>query len=162
MSVEAEWAIRDFERRDQEEVRDLVQRGMAERWGDDFRPDANPDLDDIWQSYVQRGGEVVFIERRGTIVATGTLVEVDAHADRLLRMAVHPELRRQGLGRSVVIELIERSRRRGHMRLLVTTDPPWLEAIALYRSCGFELVGETVDAVHFSMDLSFAGQRLDR
>ncbi|KAG0341664.1 hypothetical protein BG000_008354 [Podila horticola] len=46
--------LRPFEKRDQQAVHDLVQAGLKERWGDEFNPIYNKDLDDIYGYYVER------------------------------------------------------------------------------------------------------------
>jgi GNAT superfamily N-acetyltransferase len=126
---------------------------MRERWGAQFDASANPDTDDIWLSYVTRGAEIVVVEMGGNVIATGTLLpEIDG-SGRILRMSVDRQHRRQGLARTIVAELVERSRRRGLDRVTVTTDTPWSEAVALYQSCGFDLVSQTDDASHFVLSL---------
>lgn len=46
--------LRSFEKRDQQAVHDLVQAGLNERWGDEYNPTYNKDLDDIYGYYVER------------------------------------------------------------------------------------------------------------
>ena len=145
--------LRDFDQRDQWAVRELILAGMRERWGAQFDASANPDTDDIWLSFVTRGADIVVVDMGGKIIATGTLLpEVDG-SGRILRMSVDRQHRRQGLARTIVAELVERSRRRGLDRVTVTTDTPWSEAVALYQSCGFDLVSQTDDASHFVLTL---------
>jgi GNAT superfamily N-acetyltransferase len=142
--------LRDFEPRDQDAVRDLILRGMAERWGDQFDPGANPDTDDLWSAYVARGAEIVVFEVDGAVVATGALVPEADGAGRIMRMSVDRRHRRNGFARAVLAELIERARRRGFESLLVTTDTPWTDAVALYQSCGFTLAMQNEIATHFT------------
>ncbi|KAF9337578.1 hypothetical protein BG006_003973 [Podila minutissima] len=40
-------------KRDQQAVHDLVQAGLKERWGDEYNPTYNKDLDDIYGYYVE-------------------------------------------------------------------------------------------------------------
>ena len=54
--------LRDFARRDQRAVRDLILDGLRERWGDGFDPSYNADLEDITSSYVAKGAEVVVFD----------------------------------------------------------------------------------------------------
>lgn len=46
--------LRPFEKKDQQAVHDLVQAGLKERWGEEYNPTYNKDLDDIYGYYVER------------------------------------------------------------------------------------------------------------
>ena len=58
------------------------------------------------------------------------------------RLAVHPERRRQGLGRSLVLEALQRARAIGLGRLSVNTQADNLASQRLYRSLGFRETGQ--------------------
>jgi ribosomal protein S18 acetylase RimI-like enzyme len=145
--------MRDFSPGDQEQVRTLVLGGMRERWGDAYDPVANPDLDDISASYVDRGAEVVVVEMQGEIVATGMLQPDGDGRGRVVRVSVDQAHRRRGFGRAVVEELVRRARRRGMIEVVALTDTPWTSALALYRSCGFDEVGQDDADTHFALPL---------
>lgn len=53
--------IRHFKAKDQQAVRDLVLEGMAERWGAEFDPSYNKDLDDIHAYYIVRHRATVVV-----------------------------------------------------------------------------------------------------
>jgi GNAT superfamily N-acetyltransferase len=66
---------------------------------------------------------------------------VRAHAGdvgELKRMYVKPDKRRTGVARAVLTELEARARRLGYARLRLETGVRQPEAIALYRSAGYE------------------------
>lgn len=150
--------LRTFRRDDQAAVEALIQAGMAERWGATYDPAANPDVADMWTSYVEQGAEVVVVELDGVVVATGTLLHLAPDTVRIVRMAVHAGRRRRGLGRAVVAELLDRARRGGCSRAVVRTDTPWTDAVAMYRSCGFEV--EAQDEVETDLALDLLGGRI--
>jgi ribosomal protein S18 acetylase RimI-like enzyme len=145
--------LRDFEPCDQAPVRELVLSGMRERWGDAYDPLANPDLDNISASYVDRGADVVVAEIGGEIVATGMLRPEGDGRGRIVRVSVDQAHRQRGFGRQLVEELVRRARRRGMLEVVVLTDTPWTSALALYRSCGFNDVGEDENDTHFVLPL---------
>ncbi len=145
--------IRDFRVDDQAAVEGLVQDGLRERWGAAFDETFNSDLGDIDKNYLGQGAEVVVVERSGEIVATGMLLFERPGQARIVRMSVAAHLRRQGLGRLVVEELISRARQRNISELQVFTDTPWQSALALYRACGFVEVGRDSTDTHFAMNL---------
>jgi len=60
----------------------------------------------------------------------------------LARLAVHPDHRRQGLGRSLVLEALESARQSGLSRLSVNTQADNLASQRLYRSLGFRETGQ--------------------
>jgi N-acetylglutamate synthase-like GNAT family acetyltransferase len=133
---------------------------MRERWGDAFEPAVNVDLDDIWAYYVlERRAEVVVREEDGAIVATGTLVPLDTDTSRLVRIAVIRPQRRKGIAAAMVKELQRRARQNEMKTLLVTTDLPWTDAVALYRACGFAICGITSATVTLSMDVASDAQQ---
>ena len=94
--------VREFERRDQHAVAGLIRAGMYDRWRELYDSSANPDVDDMWASYVANGGEVVVWEEDGAVVGTGTLVLEPDGGGRIMRMSVERTFRRRGLGRKIV------------------------------------------------------------
>jgi ribosomal protein S18 acetylase RimI-like enzyme len=58
------------------------------------------------------------------------------------RLAVHPSARGQGLGRSLVGDVLRWMRSRGSTRALVNTQKTNEAALALYRACGFRVLPE--------------------
>jgi ribosomal protein S18 acetylase RimI-like enzyme len=60
----------------------------------------------------------------------------------LQRLAVHPASRGQGLGRSLVGDVLRWMRRRGAARALVNTQQSNAAALALYHACGFRVLPE--------------------
>ena len=152
--------LRDFRPDDQASVRAIVLAGMRERWGDAFDPAANVDLDDIWNYYVlERRAEVVVCEEAGAVVATGTLVPLDIETGQLVRIAVIRQQRRKGIAVAIVKELQRRARQNEMKTLLVTTDRPWIDAVALYRACGFTSFRITSSTVELSMSVASDAQQ---
>ena len=133
--------MRDFRIEDQDAVRTLVLAGMQERWGADYDPTHNPDLDDIWASHVALGADVVVDEVAGGIVAVGMLLPEHGGRGRIRRMSVDAAHRREGRARAMVTELVRRAREHQLVEVLVRADTPWTSAVELYRACGFEITG---------------------
>jgi N-acetylglutamate synthase-like GNAT family acetyltransferase len=152
--------LRDFRPDDQVAVRAIVVAGMRERWGDAFDPAANVDLDDIWNYYVlERRAEVVVGEEEGAVVATGTLVPLDIETGQLVRIAVIRQQRRKGIAVAIVKELQRRARQNEMKTLLVTTDRPWTDAVALYRACGFTSFRITSSTIELSKSVASDAQQ---
>jgi ribosomal-protein-alanine N-acetyltransferase len=59
----------------------------------------------------------------------------------VFNVAVLPEYRRQGVGESLVIELLRKSKELGLDQLLLEVRPSNLKAIWLYEKCGFVFFG---------------------
>jgi GNAT superfamily N-acetyltransferase len=128
--------IRPFRPEDQRACQALVLAGLGEHFGV-IDPARNPDLDDITAHYIVPGHLFVVVERAGVLVGTGALVREGPTTGRLVRMSVHRDHRRRGIGRALVIHLIACARQRGYAHLLVETNHDWEDALALYRACGF-------------------------
>lgn len=140
--------VRTFEMTDQAAAASVIQAGMRDRWGDAFDPSRNLDLDDLWTSYMTNGARLlVAVDDTDDIVGTGALVP-DPEGARILRMSVAATARRQGVARTLVAALIDLARAGNVSHVVVSTDIPWTDAIALYESCGFEITGHSDDETH--------------
>lgn len=60
----------------------------------------------------------------------------------ILTIGVAPAARRRGLGRALIADLAKRARRKGARRILLEVAADNRNAIALYHSFGFTLLGE--------------------
>ncbi|MEL7603504.1 MAG: GNAT family N-acetyltransferase [Bacillota bacterium] len=69
--------------------------------------------------------------------ASGGLRGHDAHAAELMRVYVHPDYRRQGLGALVVRELERGAKRLGFTRTVLVTGLDMPAALALYERLGY-------------------------
>lgn len=70
----------------------------------------------------------------GTLVAAYTL-QRDGMANQIGIIGVHPDYRRRGIGRALLMDALRRSGRRP---LVAGTDE---EGLAFYKACGFKMVG---------------------
>ena len=59
----------------------------------------------------------------------------------ITNVAVHPEARRRGVGRALLDSVFERARAAGSRVVLLEVRPSNVEALALYESFGFRVVG---------------------
>lgn len=76
----------------------------------------------------------------GRIVGYICLWEV-ADELHITNVAVHPSARRRGYGRALLDSIFERARAAGARMVLLEVRPSNVEALALYESLGFRVVG---------------------
>ncbi len=144
--------IRPFTVGDQDAVRRLILTGLGDHFG--FVDERlNPDLDDVWASYVLPGHLFVVAELGDEIVCTVALVPEGPGIARLVRMSVSSRHRRRGIGRALVAHLVERARERGVRQLLIETNDDWHDAIGLYQACGFVEAARADGSVHLALAL---------
>jgi ribosomal protein S18 acetylase RimI-like enzyme len=144
--------IREFRLTDQTIVKQLILDGLKEHFGR-IDPTLNPDLNDIYKSYVQAGHYFVVGEIGGEIVGTAALVQESTSTGRIVRVTVSPQQRRSGIGRQLVHHLLKKAKTRAFKQVLVETNNDWFDAIRLYKGCGFEEFDRDDESVHFSLTL---------
>lgn len=76
------------------------------------------------------------IDRGGVVVAYLTAWRV-ADEVEIIQVATHPEVRREGHGRSLMAHAIALARARGDARVLLEVRPSNTPAVTLYRALGF-------------------------
>jgi GNAT superfamily N-acetyltransferase len=142
--------IRDFERQDQVDVRDLILQGLREHWGS-IDPQYNSDLDDMSASYGH--GTTLVASRHDRVIGTGTIVPITKATAEIVRMSVALDHRQSGLGRTLVHALVDEARARGHSRVILETATHWTGAVEFYKRCGFVVTHEVDGA--FCRDTCF-------
>ncbi|MBE2224054.1 MAG: GNAT family N-acetyltransferase [Anaerolineae bacterium] len=142
---------RPFSPTDQAAAKQLILAGLAEHWGE-LDLSLNPDLNDIQASYVDKGGVFIVVEaENGKLIGTGALLPEGENAARILRVSVHQDYRRMGLGRALTAELIEAAHHAGYAKILVETTETWEPAIRLYQDFGFTEVDRYGGDVHMEL-----------
>ena len=129
-------AIRTFERADQDEVAALILAGLAEHWGE-VDDTLNPDVADLAAAYPD--GRTVVVLDADRIVGTGTVFPDGDRTVAIKRMSVDPSYRRRGVGRAIVVELVETARGWGVDRVVLETSAHWDDVVDFYQRCGFVL-----------------------
>jgi ribosomal-protein-alanine N-acetyltransferase len=87
---------------------------------------------------------------------------VVAGAMELLRIAVHPRYRRQGLARTLMTELMIRGVREGVARLFLEVSDTNAGAIAFYKERGFAITGRRRDYYGSGEDALIMSRALDQ
>jgi len=142
--------ILPFQPENQDEVKNLVETGLAEHWGllDSTK---NPDLNDISTTYAN---DIFLVAWEGNkIVGTGALVHYSEDTGEIVRMSVVKEMRRKGVGRLILQRLIEQARLLGYRRIILETTNTWHEVIEFYLRCGFQITHYRDGDVYFEMNL---------
>lgn len=147
--------LRPFVASDAPAMRRLVLNGLGDHFGT-IDETMNPDLDDITASYHNTGATIVVAERNSEIVGCGVLVRENDQTGRLVRMSVRGDQRGQGLGKRLVRELLAAAEASGFEKVTCETTEDWVDAIGLYRACGFADVGVWDGDMHFTIDLPVA------
>jgi putative acetyltransferase len=71
----------------------------------------------------------------------------------IVRMSVARDLRRCGLGRTILARLVETAKAAGFERIVLETTETWQEVIAFYLRFGFEVSHHQDGDVYFKMEL---------
>lgn len=121
------------------QVRGLVFTVLGE-YG--LKPDpgcTDADLDDIEQSYVQRGGVFYVLEAQdGALIGSYGLYPTDPGVCELRKMYLHRDYRGRGLGRRLLEDALAHARQSGFHKVTLETASVLKEAIRLYTSYGFK------------------------
>lgn len=104
-------------------------------------PEDFPDLADVDATFIGVGGDFVVAELDGRIVGMGGIRANERGQAEVLRIRVHPAMRRLGVGAAVMTELENRARALGFLEMHLDTATNQPEAIAFYDGMGCQRVG---------------------
>jgi GNAT superfamily N-acetyltransferase len=102
------------------------------------------EIDRLADYYSERNGGFWVAVDGGTLIGMFGLERSADGAMELRRMYVDPDVRRRGVARRMLDFAEQECRRRGRLRMNLSTSELQREALALYRNAGYELVREEV------------------
>ncbi|MCC5637320.1 GNAT family N-acetyltransferase [Nostoc sp. CHAB 5844] len=83
-------------------------------------------------------GRLLLARYKGKIAGCACLHQIDQGIGEVKRMYVRPKFQRKGIGRSLLENIIYEAANIGYSKLMLDTAPFAKEALALYRSLGFQ------------------------
>ncbi len=143
--------ITPFQPENQIAVKTLILDGLVEHWGT-LDESKNPDLDNIVLSYA--GATFLIAWLNDEIVGTGAFIPRSESQVEIVRMSVNKNLRRQGIGRQILIELCKRASQDGYEEVILETTETWQDVIDFYLQYGFEITHYKDGDVYFKLDLN--------
>ncbi|MEL7083168.1 MAG: GNAT family N-acetyltransferase [Cyanobacteria bacterium J06597_1] len=134
-----QFLIRDWEPRDRQAAADLIGSVLAE-YGLGWEPDATDrDVVDVETCYHATGGEFWVVETADRVVGTAAYypIERGENAVELRKMYLHPEARRQGLGRYLLSVAEAAIAAKNFNEIWLETATVLKEACQLYERNGY-------------------------
>jgi GNAT superfamily N-acetyltransferase len=102
--------------------------------------DFERELETLPGDYAPPAGRLFLALENGKAAGCAGLRKISGEAGELKRVYVRPIFRGQGIGRRLVLAVVEAARRNGHSRLCLDTLPSMKRALELYRAMGFKPV----------------------
>lgn len=142
--------ILPFHSENQESVQNLILAGLEEYWGT-LDENKNPDLQNITETYQNGIFLVAWLDNE--TVGTGAFMPRSIETVEVVRMSVSRHMRRQGIGQQMLAALCSRAYQRGFKQVILETTATWQNAIAFYKTFGFQITHYSDGDVYFALDL---------
>lgn len=94
-------------------------------------------LDRPYEQIIEKGGQIFFAILEGVPVGTVALMENGNGSFELAKMAVHPNVRKRGIGRMLMQHCIDYALSRRKSEVILESNTKQAAALRLYRSFGF-------------------------
>nr|WP_298659491.1 GNAT family N-acetyltransferase [uncultured Flavobacterium sp.] len=134
--------LRQFEEQDKEAIIKLHIEGLKQSGSfiDDqkSRKQLDRDLQDIYDTYIDKGGEFFVAKINDKIVGMGALRKIDESTAEIKRMRVNPKFQGKGIGGLILDRLIKKAKEIGYKKLILDTSTKQIVAQNLYKSRGFK------------------------
>ena len=139
-------SIRHLQQNDCEVVKRLIRTVWTEHFGshpDVFvreymnQPDTLADID--LNTYQPPSSVFLVAEQGSALIGSGAICRVSETVCEIMRMYVALDIRRQGVGRRILNELLTLAQRAGYLQVRLTSNKALLASHRLYESFGFTI-----------------------
>lgn len=151
-NIQEEIQIQPITKGFEEEARELVLKGLEERFGF-IDPAYNPDLKSILNSYSQEGAVFLVGIYDCQVICTGAISYEASGVGRVERMSVIKEYRRVGVAKIMMDCLEVWAKLEGYQQLVLETNNNWHSAVEFYKNRQYNLYLDDGNCSHFSKHL---------
>ncbi|NJP10543.1 MAG: GNAT family N-acetyltransferase [Leptolyngbyaceae cyanobacterium RU_5_1] len=135
-----DFVIRDWQPSDRHTAAEII-RSVLSEYGLSWEPaGADRDVLEVEACYLKTGGEFWVIEQQDKLVGTGAYYPIQRgqNAAEIRKMYLLPEVRGQGLGRLLLVQLETAIAARGFEQIWIETASVLKEAVKLYESSDYQ------------------------
>ena len=135
-----DFLIRDWQKSDRDRAAQVIADVLAE-YGLPWQPtEADRDVIEVEQAYLQSGGEFWVVEFQGNIVGTAAYYPINRgkQAVEIRKMYLLPEVRGKGLGKYLLHQLENAIAKKGFREIWIETASVLSEAVVLYEKNGYQ------------------------
>ena len=135
-----DFLIRDWQKGDRNAAAKVISTVLTE-YGLTWEPtQADQDVIEVEQAYLQSGGEFWVVEFQGNIVGTAAYYPITRgeKAVEVRKMYLLPRVRGQGLGRYLLHQLENAISNKGFQEIWIETASVLREAVILYQKNGYQ------------------------
>ena len=135
-----DFLIRDWQKRDRDAAAQVISTVLAE-YGLPWQPtEADRDVIEVEQAYLQSGGEFWVVEFKGDIMGTAAYYPIirGEQAVEIRKMYLLPQVRGRGLGRYLLQQLENAIAKKGFREIWLETASVLNEAVVLYKNNGYQ------------------------
>lgn len=122
------------------ETRAMIESDLPTVHANEIASYEYPWSESIFRDCLRVGYECRVLEVAGRVIGHGIL-SAGAGEAHLLNLCVHPDFRCRGIGRQMLLHLLDKARGLGARAVFLEVRPSNPGAIRLYQSQGFELIG---------------------
>ncbi len=149
--------VRKIDKKDEDEVRNLIESIMHNEFMNDKKHYATADLDNITNYYSGEKDSFFVAEMDGKIIGTSAVKKDDDTTALLRRFFVHPYYRDKGYGGILLESAIDFCKKNGYKRLVFRGTSRMQKAIKLCKKKGFKEIDSVnlgeVNLYVFALDL---------
>jgi ribosomal protein S18 acetylase RimI-like enzyme len=144
------YSIRPYQATDNESLWKLYKSCFA---GDDtsYPIEIGPwdeDLNNIEESYLQCGGQFLMLYDQSNLLGMGAFLRVDDTTAKIMRMRIHPDHQRKGIGSMIYRQLELEAKNMGYKQFILDVHMGLANAQSFYKKVGFEKSGKKTIGDH--------------
>ena len=132
--------IRNWQKSDRDQAAQVIAEVLAE-YGLPWQPEeADRDVVEVEQAYLESGGEFWVVEFQGDIVGTAAYYPINRgeQAVEIRKMYLLSQFRGQGLGKYLLQQLENAIAEKGYREIWIETASVLSEAVILYEKNGYQ------------------------
>lgn len=89
--------------------------------------------------YYLKDSSCFVLEKEEKIIGVAVLLERENQKAEIMNIAVSEEFQGRGLGKKIILEIIDYARSQGVVELMIGTGNSSIHQLALYQKCGFRM-----------------------